>query len=95
MLLDAPCTALGLRPKLQQSLSLPQLLEAAAYQRQLLAAAVRLVEPGGYLVYSTCSVGPGEGGWISVNCHSGKSLGLSKCGGVFCGACMDSRQGLP
>lgn len=62
MLLDAPCTALGLRPKLAQPLTLPELLEAAAYQRQLLAAAVRLVKPGGYLVYSTCSVSPGEEG---------------------------------
>lgn len=68
MLLDAPCTALGLRPKLQQPLSLPDLLDAAVYQRQLLAAAVQLVQPGGFLVYSTCSISPGEswrrqGGW--------------------------------
>jgi 16S rRNA C967 or C1407 C5-methylase (RsmB/RsmF family) len=60
VLLDAPCTALGLRPKLQQPLTLKELLETAAYQRQLLAAAVRLVQPGGFLVYSTCSVSPGE-----------------------------------
>jgi hypothetical protein len=62
VLLDAPCTALGLRPKLQQPLTLTQLLEAAAYQRQLLAAAVHLVRPGGYLVFSTCSISPGAGG---------------------------------
>lgn len=60
VLLDAPCTALGLRPKLQQPLTLRELLDTAAYQRQLLAAAVRLVKPGGFLVYSTCSVSPGE-----------------------------------
>jgi 16S rRNA C967 or C1407 C5-methylase (RsmB/RsmF family) len=60
VLLDAPCTALGIRPRLQQTLTLQELLEAAAYQRQLLAAAVRLLQPGGYLVYSTCSISPGE-----------------------------------
>jgi len=60
VLLDAPCTALGVRPRLQQPLNLQQLLEAAAYQQKLLAAAVRLVAPGGYLVYSTCSISPGE-----------------------------------
>jgi hypothetical protein len=59
VLLDAPCTALGLRPRLQQALTLPQLLEAAAYQRKLLAAAVQLVRKGGSLVYSTCSISPG------------------------------------
>jgi 16S rRNA C967 or C1407 C5-methylase (RsmB/RsmF family) len=62
VLLDAPCTALGIRPRLQQTLTLKELLETAAYQRQLLAAAVRLVQPGGYLVYSTCSISPGESG---------------------------------
>jgi hypothetical protein len=79
VLLDAPCTALGLKPKLAQPLSLLELLEAAAYQRQLLAAAVRLVKPGGYLVYSTCSISPGVFG-VERRATAEKSWG---CAGLL------------
>ncbi|WIA32337.1 hypothetical protein OEZ86_003175 [Tetradesmus obliquus] len=51
VLLDAPCTALGLRPRLLQQQQLSLLLETAAYQ---------LVKPGGVLVYSTCTISPAE-----------------------------------
>ncbi|WIA12192.1 hypothetical protein OEZ85_012263 [Tetradesmus obliquus] len=60
VLLDAPCTALGLRPRLLQQQQLSLLLETAAYQRALLAAAVQLVKPGGVMVYSTCTISPAE-----------------------------------
>ena len=59
ILLDAPCSALGLRPRLQQTADLPSLLRAAEYQRQMLDAAVALLQPGGSLVYSTCTINPG------------------------------------
>jgi len=41
----------------QQTLS--GLLETSLYQRQLLATAVQLLKPGGYLVFSTCTINPG------------------------------------
>jgi hypothetical protein len=59
ILLDAPCTALGVRPRLQSPHSLGALLQTAAYQRRLLDVAVQLLRPGGTLVYSTCSFNPG------------------------------------
>jgi 16S rRNA C967 or C1407 C5-methylase (RsmB/RsmF family) len=60
VLLDAPCSALGLRPRLLMDWRLPQLQALAAYQRALLHAAVHMLKPGGSLVYCTCTINPGE-----------------------------------
>ncbi len=61
VILDAPCSALGLRPRLlHASWSLPQLRALASYQRALLHTAVHALKPGGRLVYSTCTVNPAE-----------------------------------
>lgn len=59
VLLDAPCTALGLRPRLRHTQTLDELKTTEKYQRNLLDAAVELVKPGGTLVYSTCTINPG------------------------------------
>lgn len=61
VLLDAPCSALGLRPRLSVDWSLPALDKLAAYQRALLHSAVHVLKPGGCLVYCTCTINPG--GW--------------------------------
>lgn len=61
VLLDAPCSALGLRPRLfagQETLD--GLRQHANYQRRLIDQAVQLVRPNGTLVYSTCTLNPGE-----------------------------------
>lgn len=34
-------------------------MQTAMYQRKLLQVAVQLLRPGGYLVYSTCTINPG------------------------------------
>jgi len=61
VLLDAPCSALGLRPRLFAGLeTLDGLRQHANYQRRLMDQAVQLVRPGGTLVYSTCTLNPGE-----------------------------------
>ena len=60
VLLDPPCSALGLRPRLKVGASLDELRSFGSYQRRLLRAAVALVKPGGVLVYSTCTLNPGE-----------------------------------
>eukprot|EP00897_Mesotaenium_endlicherianum_P005071 jgi/Mesen1/4592/ME000232S03853 len=61
VLLDAPCSALGLRPRLfAGQVTLEDLRSNAVYQRRLLDQAVQLVKPGGVLVYSTCTLNPGE-----------------------------------
>ncbi|KAK1608458.1 hypothetical protein QYE76_032131 [Lolium multiflorum] len=61
VLLDAPCSALGLRPRLfAGEETLESLRKNATYQRRMFDQAVKLVRPGGVIVYSTCTINPGE-----------------------------------
>jgi len=60
VLLDAPCSALGLRPRLVQSATPLYLVQCGLYARKLLDAAVHFVRPGGRLVFSTCTISPFE-----------------------------------
>jgi len=57
ILLDPPCTGLGLRPKLLPYQHTPaQILSSADYQRKLFDSCVQLLQPLGVLVYSTCTI---------------------------------------
>jgi len=96
IMLDAPCTGLGLRPRLTQELKLADLEGAAAYQRTLIDTAVALLRPSGRLVYSTCSINPGSAppGKNASGClHrcSGLSISWSRVlrlmGAVRCSGC--------
>ncbi|GAB2284905.1 hypothetical protein Dimus_019358 [Dionaea muscipula] len=61
VLLDAPCSALGLRPRLfAGEETLESLRSHGKYQRRMFDQAVQLVRPGGVIVYSTCTINPGE-----------------------------------
>ncbi|KAJ6847889.1 putative methyltransferase NSUN6 isoform X1 [Iris pallida] len=61
VLLDAPCSALGLRPRLfAAEETIESLQHDAKYQRKMFDQAVQLVCPGGVIVYSTCTINPGE-----------------------------------
>lgn len=63
VLLDAPCSGLGVlckKPDLRWKRTLKDLEQLILLQDELLDAASLLVKPGGILVYSTCSVDPGE-----------------------------------
>jgi len=63
VLVDAPCTGFGTlrrNPDLKWRQTPTAVLELAAKQARLLAAAAPLVKPGGRLVYATCSVIPAE-----------------------------------
>ncbi|PFH33953.1 NOL1/NOP2/sun family protein [Besnoitia besnoiti] len=61
VLADVPCTALGLRPRIDfEGLDAAAVLSAAAYQREFLATGCRLLKTGGTLVYSTCSISKEE-----------------------------------
>ncbi|HJQ42805.1 MAG TPA: hypothetical protein VJ831_06965, partial [Jatrophihabitantaceae bacterium] len=63
VLLDAPCTGLGAlrrRPEARWRRSPDDIAELAILQRELLAAALRLVRPGGVVAYVTCSPHPAE-----------------------------------
>ncbi|MEJ5292994.1 MAG: PUA domain-containing protein [Candidatus Methanosuratincola sp.] len=56
VLVDPPCTALGVRPKLYEEASAAEVFSSAAFQKQFLRAAARIVKPGGVVVYSTCTL---------------------------------------
>jgi 16S rRNA (cytosine967-C5)-methyltransferase len=63
VLLDAPCTGLGAlrrRPESRWRRTPEDVAPLAALQRELLAAALRLVRPGGAVAYVTCSPHPAE-----------------------------------
>jgi len=56
VLLDPPCTALGVRPKLYDRKTGNDIISAVRYQRQFLRTAWNILKPGGVLVYSTCTL---------------------------------------
>ena len=59
MLVDAPCSGFGTlrrNPDLKWRQTAETVAALAPTQRAILAAAARLVKPGGRLVYATCSV---------------------------------------
>ncbi|WP_456423419.1 NOL1/NOP2/sun family putative RNA methylase [Thermococcus sp.] len=56
ILLDAPCTALGIRPKLWESKTPKDIIATARYQRAFIWAAIKSLRKGGVLVYSTCTL---------------------------------------
>lgn len=60
ILLDAPCSALGQRPQLQTKANIKEIQSFPVIQRKLLSNAVKLLKPGGTLVYSTCTIVPEE-----------------------------------
>ena len=63
VLVDAPCSGEGMfrrDPETRNEWTTEKAEGCAARQREILAAAARLVRPGGRLVYSTCTYHPSE-----------------------------------
>jgi 16S rRNA (cytosine967-C5)-methyltransferase len=64
VLLDAPCTATGAirrHPDVPHLKTPDDVVRLAMVQERLLHAAVEMLEPGGTLIYCTCSLEPEEG----------------------------------
>jgi len=64
VLVDAPCTGLGVirrRPEIRWRVAPDGPARAAELQRELLVGAARVLRPGGVLVYAVCSLEPEEG----------------------------------
>merc|ERR1712130_306278 len=55
ILLDAPCSGLGQRPQFYNKIKMKELRSFPKIQRKLFSSAIRLLKPGGVLVYSTCT----------------------------------------
>jgi len=63
ILIDAPCSALGIVSKAQEVMTwwnLREVSRLAARQKQLLVSGIKALTPGGTLVYSTCTLTPQE-----------------------------------
>ena len=63
VLLDAPCSGLGVlmkKPDIKWKREITDIIKMAKVQRELMDNAARLVRPGGVLVYSTCTTEPEE-----------------------------------
>lgn len=63
ILCDVPCTGTGTlaaNPEIRHRLQPEDLTRQAERQRKILAASLRLLAPGGRLLYSTCSLEPEE-----------------------------------
>ncbi|MCL2618834.1 MAG: 16S rRNA (cytosine(967)-C(5))-methyltransferase RsmB [Defluviitaleaceae bacterium] len=74
VLLDAPCSGLGLirkKPEIKYRRTMKDVNELADLQRRMLANVSRYVAPGGVLVYSVCTVSPkeceGMADWFAAN----------------------------
>ena len=63
VLLDAPCSGLGVlakKPDMKWKRDIADILKLTKIQKGLLENAARLVRPNGVLVYSTCTIEPDE-----------------------------------
>ncbi len=56
VLVDPPCTGLGVVPKLSVDMTGEDIRNLSDYQRQFLTAAAHVVRSGGEIVYSVCTV---------------------------------------
>jgi 16S rRNA (cytosine967-C5)-methyltransferase len=76
VLVDAPCSGLGTlrrNPDLKWRQSLQAVEEMAVKQAAILQSALRLLKPGGRLVYATCSILPQENEAIAQAFSEGNS----------------------
>ena len=61
IILDPPCSGLGLRPNLKFDKTYWKSLDSySAFQRKLFLEAWSLLKPGGEMTYSTCTINPQE-----------------------------------
>lgn len=63
VLVDAPCSGLGVlarKPDIKWKRQPEDIDAMTTLQREILENAVRMVKPGGHLVYSTCTIEPAE-----------------------------------
>jgi 16S rRNA (cytosine967-C5)-methyltransferase len=56
VLVDPPCSALGVRPKIYDTTTHRKVTIVAEYQRQFLETAARILKPEGRIIYSTCTM---------------------------------------
>ena len=60
VLVDPPCTGLGVTPKLSIDTTIADVNNLSSYQKQFLTSAANMVKDGGVVVYSVCTITPQE-----------------------------------
>jgi 16S rRNA (cytosine967-C5)-methyltransferase len=73
ILCDVPCTGTGTlarNPEIRHRLQPDELTRQAERQREILSTGLRLLSPGGQLLYSTCSLEPEENAAVVDACLS-------------------------
>lgn len=90
VLVDAPCSGEGMfrkDPAAMDYWSLDYVEECATRQRQILTEAVKMVKPGGQLIYSTCTFAPEEDeqmmAWLVKTFPEFDLVPVEKTGGVI------------
>ncbi|MCX8182301.1 MAG: RsmB/NOP family class I SAM-dependent RNA methyltransferase [Candidatus Methanomethyliaceae archaeon] len=56
VIVDPPCSALGVRPKLYEDATYVKVRGCAEYQKQFMRVASKIAKRGGTIVYSTCTL---------------------------------------
>ncbi|MGB8480909.1 MAG: transcription antitermination factor NusB [Acidobacteriaceae bacterium] len=78
ILCDVPCTGTGTlarNPEIRHRLQAEELERQAERQREVLSAGLRLLAPGGRLLYSTCSLEPEENAAVVDACLTSTTSG--------------------
>ncbi|MHA1783749.1 MAG: methyltransferase domain-containing protein, partial [Candidatus Helarchaeota archaeon] len=60
VLIDPPCSSIGVRPKLYDLTTEKEILDCARYQKNFLHLAHEFLKPDGIAIYSTCTLEPEE-----------------------------------
>ncbi|TFG10857.1 methyltransferase domain-containing protein [Candidatus Heimdallarchaeota archaeon] len=74
ILIDPPCTSLGLRPRLVLNTNKKTIQATADYQKAIVYSCDELLRPGGTMIYSTCTITKEEN--EEVIDYANKKLGL-------------------
>jgi len=89
VLVDAPCSGEGMfrkDPDAMQYWSLDYVQECADRQREIMTEAIKMVKPGGQLIYSTCTFAPEEDeqmmAWVLKTFPDFHLAPITKVGGV-------------
>ncbi|MGC8850015.1 MAG: PUA domain-containing protein, partial [Candidatus Bathyarchaeia archaeon] len=59
-LVDPPCSALGVTPKVYDDTECSKVKTLSDYQKQFIKAAASILKPGGSMIYSVCTITPEE-----------------------------------
>lgn len=90
IVVDPPCSSLGVRPKIMDRKSYRDVETLAKYQLQFLKSAIKVLKVGGTLVYSTCTVTAEENEEVIE-----KFIEEEKCVDVAEIPCEKCSRGLP